>query len=350
MEARTSHRTHQTPASWPFEIANNMKSHRFLLLIITLLTVVSATAQKLTVVEAAQAMEPMTVPMQRLDANNEICALVKVVLPKRDVQFEGNVVGEPIFKTNEYWVYLTPGTKMLKIKAPDFYPLMVNFPDLSLGALAPKTIYYLTLEPVEGKLSAATTGHQDVKESGIPNITTSQQPINNQPQVSNPISQNKEEISIVELLNDFPFGLLNTQENLQTMTPDELLAATEKANLKAIKQIDKDGNIWSVEYKPNTLINGYSIGLLGVYFYQNKVTDIQYILKSSEKKSDLIKLLEINGGYKQISRNKIRGITFSDKDKYLYNSAKNIYLKYDMLKLKYSFFYYLTLKIPIENN
>lgn len=103
-------------------------------------------AQKLQITEATAAMEPMTVPMQRLDFNNQICALVKVVLPVAGVQFEGNVVGEPVFKTSEYWVYLTPGTKMLKIKAPGHYPVMADFRTLGVGPLESKTIYYVTLE------------------------------------------------------------------------------------------------------------------------------------------------------------------------------------------------------------
>ncbi|MCM1020806.1 MAG: PEGA domain-containing protein [Muribaculum sp.] len=116
------------------------------LFIIAVVASTSAIAQELRLTEATSAMEPMTVPMQRLDANNEICALVKVVLPKNDVLFEGNLVGDALFKTSEYWVYLTPGTKMLKVKAPGYYPLMINFPEIGLGALASKSIYYLTIK------------------------------------------------------------------------------------------------------------------------------------------------------------------------------------------------------------
>ena len=110
-------------------------------------------AQELQITDARRTMEPMTVPMQRLDFNNQICAMVKVELPVAGVQFEGNVVGEPLFKTTEYWVYLTPGTKMLKIKAPGHYSLMADFPALGLGPLESKSIYYLT---IKGLTSAPT--------------------------------------------------------------------------------------------------------------------------------------------------------------------------------------------------
>ena len=125
------------------------------LLLACLLAISAAMAQKLKITEVRQAMEPMTVPMQRLDANGDICALVKVSLPHEGVRFEGNVVGEPLFKTNEYWVYMTGGTKMLNIKAPGYYSVMVDFRQHDIGALESKAIYYIVLEPEAAQTAAA---------------------------------------------------------------------------------------------------------------------------------------------------------------------------------------------------
>ena len=111
-----------------------------------LMAVVTAFAQRLTVTEVRQAMEPMTVPMQRTDANGDLCALVKVSLPQPGVQFEGNTVGDALFKTNEYWVYMTHGTKMLNVKAPGYHSLMVDFRDHGINALESKSIYYVVLD------------------------------------------------------------------------------------------------------------------------------------------------------------------------------------------------------------
>ena len=98
-----------------------------------MLVALTVSAQRLHVTEARQTIEPMTVAMQRTDFNNEICALVKVQLPIAGTGFEGNLIGDTPFKINEYWVYLTPGTKMLHIKAPGYYPLMADFRELGLG-------------------------------------------------------------------------------------------------------------------------------------------------------------------------------------------------------------------------
>ena len=134
-----------------------MKNLRLTIILFSLLTVVTAaSAQRLKLNSARLAAEPMTVPMQRTDFNNEICALVKVLFPVEGTEFEGNIVGKPLFKTNEYWVYMTPGTKMLNIKAPGHYPFMVDFRNTDIGSLQSKSIYYLEIESdADRKLQSA---------------------------------------------------------------------------------------------------------------------------------------------------------------------------------------------------
>ena len=103
-------------------------------------------AQDLTVVDFQSTMNPMTVEMQRRDFNDEICALVKVQLPVSGVTFEGNIIGDTPFKTNEYWVYLTNGTKFLQVKCPGHYPLQIDFRNLGIEGLVGKHIYTLRLK------------------------------------------------------------------------------------------------------------------------------------------------------------------------------------------------------------
>ena len=63
---------------------------------------------------------------QREDLNGEKCALIKVLLPIEGCKFEGSI-GDSKFDVNEYWVYVSPGTKRLKIKCPGFETLDVDF-------------------------------------------------------------------------------------------------------------------------------------------------------------------------------------------------------------------------------
>jgi hypothetical protein len=103
-------------------------------------------AQQLTI--AAIESLPMDLSAStylRPDANGDPCALVKVQLATAGVQFEGNVVGQVDYKTGEYWVYMTAGSYMLKVKHPSFVPLSVNFRDYGINKLQGKATYQLTL-------------------------------------------------------------------------------------------------------------------------------------------------------------------------------------------------------------
>lgn len=76
--------------------------NRILIIIIAFIgSVLSAAGQEVSVEKAWHAEEPMTVPMQRQDANGQVCAIIKVQTPNAGVAFEGSIVGEPVFKTNE---------------------------------------------------------------------------------------------------------------------------------------------------------------------------------------------------------------------------------------------------------
>ncbi|WP_302983613.1 tetratricopeptide repeat protein [uncultured Muribaculum sp.] len=81
----------------------------------------------------------------RRDANGTPCALVKVQLRATGASFEGNIVGDTQFRTNEYWVYLTEGTKMLRIKHISAQPLMVRFADHGTESLLSKNTYELSV-------------------------------------------------------------------------------------------------------------------------------------------------------------------------------------------------------------
>ena len=59
----------------------------------------------------------------RKDINDNYCALLKVQLVASGAQFDGNVIGKVPFKNNEYWVYMSQGSKRLKIYHPDYLPL-----------------------------------------------------------------------------------------------------------------------------------------------------------------------------------------------------------------------------------
>ncbi|MCI5978151.1 MAG: hypothetical protein MRZ32_04340, partial [Bacteroidales bacterium] len=116
---------------------------KFFLILLMALAVVSATSQK-AVVESFE-VAPMDVTAQkyaRLDLHGEKCALVKVIVVAQNVSFQGNLIGDVPKKGSEYWVYLTAGTKMMRITADNFMSMMYNFPEPLQGGVT----YVLTLQ------------------------------------------------------------------------------------------------------------------------------------------------------------------------------------------------------------
>ncbi len=89
----------------------------------------------------------------RKDLNNKECALIKVVITEPNVKFEGNVIGEVEFKTNEYWVYVSNGTKQLKVKVANALPLLINFKDYNIIDVKSKLTYELFLKKESNEAS-----------------------------------------------------------------------------------------------------------------------------------------------------------------------------------------------------
>lgn len=52
----------------------------------------------------------------RLDLNDNPCALIKIETTGRDFEFEGNVIGAPLYRKGEVQVYVTQGCRRLTLK------------------------------------------------------------------------------------------------------------------------------------------------------------------------------------------------------------------------------------------
>ena len=80
---------------------------------------------------------------QREDTKGEACALVKVQLPIRNALFDGDIIGEIAYKTNEYWVYMPQNSSQLVIKLQNCRPLKVEFNKFGIPYLESKGTYEL---------------------------------------------------------------------------------------------------------------------------------------------------------------------------------------------------------------
>ena len=123
-----------------------MAKRQILLLAISLLLALTTHGQDLKVRSMSMNAGDLSASTQRrLDINKKPCALVKVQLPLSGAVFEGNVIQPVEYKTNEYWVYMTEGSKELHIKHPNYQTLVVNFPDYGIRNVESLGTYKLVI-------------------------------------------------------------------------------------------------------------------------------------------------------------------------------------------------------------
>lgn len=122
-----------------------MKRHLIVFIVIFFI-VSSAFSQELAVKTFRVITSDLSAQTQsRKDLNDKNCALIKVGVGLQNVQFEGNIVGNVVNKTGEYWVYMPQGSRMLKIKHPDYSPIMVTFANYGIEKLESNRTYQLTM-------------------------------------------------------------------------------------------------------------------------------------------------------------------------------------------------------------
>ena len=133
-------------------LLSNKEMKSFIISILLVLYAGTVVAQdELKVKSFIPSISDLTASTQaRKDGNDNFCALVKVVISDSDVAFEGMIIGDVSFHTNEYWIYLTTGerqaAKHLKIKHPKYQTIDVVFADYGFSTLQPRTTYMLVLQ------------------------------------------------------------------------------------------------------------------------------------------------------------------------------------------------------------
>lgn len=93
----------------------------------------------------------------RKDLNKNTCGLVKVALVDEGFVFSGNVVGEVIHQSEEYWVYLCQGTKRLNIKHPNYIPMTIVFEEYGIKKIESGKTYRLSLIGKKNKETKSAT-------------------------------------------------------------------------------------------------------------------------------------------------------------------------------------------------
>ena len=83
------------------------------------------------------------VTYRRITDTNEEAALVKVLLPLKNVEINGNTVGNIEQVSGEYWVYLDPGSISLTLTGSDGKDIEVRFADYGVPTVGKSCTYKL---------------------------------------------------------------------------------------------------------------------------------------------------------------------------------------------------------------
>lgn len=137
---------------------NNVLLNAKLILICVILVLnLNLNAQKIEVRSFNETHEVSWFPEQRKDLNNNICALVRVaILPSDHITFKGNVIGDVGYEGNEYKVYLSKGSRYLRVHYPGYETLLIDFQSYGYDALRSKAVYELVLSLPDAGLSDFT--------------------------------------------------------------------------------------------------------------------------------------------------------------------------------------------------
>ncbi len=82
----------------------------------------------------------------RTDDDGHPCGLIKVQSKIQGLEFDGAIIGDINNQVNEYWVYMSKGTKELVITRPHYLPQNIVLSDYGIDAIEPKHTYSLVLK------------------------------------------------------------------------------------------------------------------------------------------------------------------------------------------------------------
>lgn len=82
----------------------------------------------------------------KTDSNGDPCAVVKVSLPLSNVTFDGNIFGKVIRKGAEYILYMTSGSKKIRIEHPEYHSKEIIFSDYKISSLQSLNTYRITVD------------------------------------------------------------------------------------------------------------------------------------------------------------------------------------------------------------
>ena len=87
-----------------------------------------------------------------VDSNGNQCGLVKVKSNIKNINFEGEIIGDVKYDMNEYSIFMSKGAKSLTVVPPNYLPVSVQFPNYDITEIESKTTYEMTIKEKKNNL------------------------------------------------------------------------------------------------------------------------------------------------------------------------------------------------------
>lgn len=107
----------------------------------------SGNAQNAKVISFTQDVADLAAQQRNVkDLNGDMCALVRVQIVDSRVRFEGDIVGNPFNKVNEYEVWMVDGSTFLKVSPLRTRSLVATFSDYGIEEVKGGRVYVLVID------------------------------------------------------------------------------------------------------------------------------------------------------------------------------------------------------------
>ena len=231
------------------------------------LGIIIAQAKDLSVTDFFEVTEDLTAKtLPVLDRNDNACALVKVVLPDK-AAFEGNHV-KIEYRTNEYYIYLSPGTQRLVIKYPGSETLTVNFSkyldsETQKGLKGART-YRLKLNGVpeeSNQITLASAPTLDYQNNGSFQLKV--QPTNAEVLI-NGLRQSLDSSGALQL--SLPFGSHSYRINASKYYPEEGQFKLDKNNKSVVRTVSLKPQFGYLTIDSSSELEGAEVSVDGSFY------------------------------------------------------------------------------------
>lgn len=125
---------------------NMKKTVNFISIFLVSVLAISAYGQGIEVASIKANLNDGSAFRAPVDSKGNQCGLVKLKSNIKNINFEGEIIGDVKYDMNEYSIFMAKGANSLTIVPPNYLPISVQFPNYDITGIESKTTYVMTIK------------------------------------------------------------------------------------------------------------------------------------------------------------------------------------------------------------